>query len=74
MSTKNPRVNVTLDEESYKTLTYMAKHEKVSLSQKVKECVFRTLEEVEDRRLSKIADERIASLNKKETLQHKDIF
>lgn len=74
MSTKNPRVNVTLDEESYKTLTYMAKREKVSLSQKVKECVFRTLEEVEDRYLSKVADERIASLNKKETLRHKDIF
>ncbi|MFN8929814.1 MAG: hypothetical protein ACK5WQ_05540 [Alphaproteobacteria bacterium] len=48
MATKNPRINVTLDKETAKYLTLMAKKRKKTISVTARELIESALEEVED--------------------------
>ncbi len=56
MATKNPRVNVTLEESTSIILTQMAQKENKSVSSLVKELTLEALELREDLYLSKIAE------------------
>ena len=58
MSTKNPRINVTIDPESVALLTALAKQEDKSLSSLVQELILDSLDRREDRALSTIAQVR----------------
>lgn len=55
MATKNPRINVTFEEETIKFLSSLAKYEHKSLSSIVKELALESLERREDKQLSKLA-------------------
>lgn len=55
MPTKNPRVNVTFEENTVKFLSSLAKEEHKSLSTIVKELALESLERREDKYLSKLA-------------------
>jgi hypothetical protein len=56
MPTKNPRVNVVLEEPLYEGLRLWAKRDKVSLSLKVRDLVKEALESQEDRALTVFAE------------------
>ena len=74
MPTKNPRINVVLEDDMYQMIRHLAKRDKTTLSRKIKEFVQNSLEELEDRYLAKTADERFKTFNKKSALTHHDIF
>ena len=56
MTTKNPRINVTFEEQTIEFFTSIAKSERKSLSCVVKELAIEALERREDMYLSKIAE------------------
>jgi len=70
MPTKNPRVNVVLEEPLYEGLSRWAKRDGVSLSLKVRDLVKEALEAQEDRSLVLIAEERERSFDRKKALTH----
>jgi hypothetical protein len=55
MTTKNPRINVTFEEDLFLFLSSIAKQEHKSLSNIVKELAMESLERREDKQLSQIA-------------------
>jgi metal-responsive CopG/Arc/MetJ family transcriptional regulator len=57
MTTKNPRINVTFEENLFSFLSFIAKQEHKSLSGVVKELAIESLEKREDKQLSQIASE-----------------
>ena len=58
MATKNPRVNTVLEPPLYRTVEVLAKKDRVSLSQKVRDLVREALELVEDEGLESLVKAR----------------
>ena len=57
MPSKNPRINVVLDDNLYKNIQFLAETEGVSLSAKVKDLIKEALEVQEDLYLAALAEE-----------------
>ena len=74
MPTKNPRVNVVLEEPLYEGLSLWAKREGISLSLKVRDLVKEALEIEEDRALARIAEKREQSFDRKKALTHQQVW
>jgi len=74
MPTKNPRVNVVLEEPLYEGLSRWAKRDGVSLSLKVRDLVKEALEAQEDRLLVLLAQEREKSFDRKKALSHEQVW
>jgi len=58
MPTKNPRINITLEESQAHLLSFIAKEEHKSLSNLAKELILEALERREDKFLSLLAEKR----------------
>ena len=56
MPTKNPRINITLEESTAGLLASLAEHEQKSISSLAKELLLEALERREDMTLSAIAE------------------
>jgi hypothetical protein len=74
MPAKNPRINVVLDKPLYKNVQFMAKRDGVSLSTKVRDLLKEALEIQEDVNLAAFAEERERTLDKTDTLTHKEVW
>lgn len=74
MPTKNPRVNVVLEEPLYDTIKALAKRDGVSLSLKVRDLVKEALEIKEDIALSYFAESREKTFRKSKTLKHDEVW
>ena len=74
MPTKNPRVNVVLEEPLYEELSRWAKREGISLSLKVRDLVKEALEIEEDRALTRTAEKREQSFDRKKALTHRQVW
>ncbi len=74
MPTKNPRVNVVLEGPLYQGLRRWAKRDGVSLSLKVRDLVKDALDSEEDRRLSRFAEERERSFDRKKAMSHDQVW
>ena len=74
MPTKNPRINVVLEKPLYKNVERLAKRDGVSLSLKVRDLVKEALEIEEDINLSKLAETREKTFNKKKSLKHNEVW
>jgi mRNA-degrading endonuclease RelE of RelBE toxin-antitoxin system len=74
MPTKNPRINVVLEEPLYAAIEQLAKRDKVSLSLKVRDLVKEALEAEEDVALSAFAEERDKTLHKATALKHNEVW
>jgi hypothetical protein len=72
MPTKNPRINITLEESIAGLLTSLAEHEHKSISSLTKELVLEALERREDMALSAIAELRDKPKAKK--VKHDDAW
>ena len=68
MPTKNPRLNVVLDDKLYETIEKIAKQERKSMSVVAKELMEDALEKHEDMLLSEMAMKREAK--SKKTIPH----
>jgi predicted DNA-binding protein len=74
MPSKNPRINVVLDNNLYKNIQFLAETEGVSLSAKVKELIKEALEVQEDLYLAAFAEEREKTWDKSTALTHDEIW
>ncbi len=72
MVTKNPRVNVTFEEQTLGMLGSMAKADRKSVSGLVKELTLEALERREDYLLSRLAERRDKSIL--HTVSHDDVW
>lgn len=72
MPTKNPRVNITLEESTASLLMQLAHQEHKSISNIAKELVLEALERREDKALSAIAEVRDTKKAKK--VKHDDAW
>lgn len=74
MPTKNPRINVVLEEPIYHNIERLAKRDGVSLSLKVRDLVREALEIEEDIVLSHFAEKREKTFKKKKSLKHDEVW
>ncbi len=74
MPTKNPRINVLLEEPIYESVEYLAKKDNISLSLKVRDLVKEALEIEEDIALSKLAEKREKTFKKSSALKHSEVW
>jgi predicted DNA-binding protein len=72
MATKNPRINITLEETAAQLLTKLAKQRRKSISRVAQELIVEALERQEDIYFSALADTRDAE--KKPRVAHKDAW
>lgn len=64
MAAKNPRVNTVLDPPLYQALEAMARRDRVSLSQKVRDLLMEAMELLEDEALDRLVRERRTEASK----------
>jgi hypothetical protein len=74
MSTKNPRINVVLDDPIYRHVRFLAEKDGVSLSTKVRDLVREALAIEEDIYLAAFAEERENSLAESSVLSHEETW
>jgi len=74
MPSKNPRINVVLDDNLYKNIQFLAETDGVSLSAKVKDLIKEALEVQEDLHLATFAEEREKTWDKSTTRTHDEIW
>ena len=74
MPTKNPRINVVLEEPLYKAVEQLAKRDNVSLSLKMRDLIKEALEIEEDIALSAFAEKRDKTLSKAIALKHNEVW
>jgi len=74
MPSKNPRINVVLDDNLYKNIQFLAETDGVSLSAKVKDLIKEALEVQEDLYLASFAEEREKTWDKSTTRTHDEIW
>jgi predicted DNA-binding protein len=74
MPSKNPRINVMLDDKLYKNIQFLAETEGVSLSAKVKDLIKEALEVQEDLYLAALAEEREKTWDKATTRAHDELW
>jgi predicted DNA-binding protein len=74
MPSKNPRINVVLDDNLYKNIQFLAEIEGVSLSAKVKDLIKEALEVQEDLYLASFAEKREKTWDKSTTRSHDEIW
>ncbi len=74
MPAKSPRVNVVVDRELFEVLQSLARERGESLSSVVRRCVELGLSLAEDIGLARIGEERLRTLNKKQTLTHEEVW
>ena len=74
MPSKNPRINVVLDDNLYKNIQFLAETDGVSLSAKVKDLIKEALEVQEDLYLASFAEEREKIWDKSTTRTHDEIW
>jgi hypothetical protein len=74
MPTKNPRINVVLENPLYERVKFLADQDGVSLSTKVRDILREALGVIEDVQLADIAEGRQASWQDQEALSHKEVW
>lgn len=74
MPTKNPRINVVLDDHLFKNIQILAEREGVSMSTKVRDLVKEALEIQEDSYLAFFAEAREGTLKESGTLSHEETW
>jgi predicted DNA-binding protein len=74
MPSKNPRINVVLDDNLYKNIQFLAETDGVSLSAKVKDLIKEALEVQEDLYLAVFAEEREKTWDKSTTRTHDEVW
>ena len=74
MPTKNPRINVVLDQEIYNTLNKLAKNQGISISLFSRDLIKEALEIREDIYWQEQAQKREKTLTQEKPLSHNDIW
>lgn len=74
MPSKNPRINVVLEDNLFENVRFLAEKDGVSLSTKVRDLLRESLEIQEDIFLASFAETRERSMRKSEALSHDETW
>jgi len=74
MPTKNPRVNIVVEPSLYNLMQDLATGEGVSLSTIARDLIREAIELREDVALTKLADARLKTLDRKKALSHDAVW
>ena len=74
MPTKNPRINIVLEEPLYRIIREMAEKDGLSMSNLSRDLIREALELREDAALAALAEERDATLKADDRLDHDDAW
>ncbi len=74
MPTRNPRINIVLDEPLYRTIRAIAKKQGLSLSLTARDLIKEALESYEDVALSQWAEERDKAFHRKQSMSHEEVW
>ena len=74
MPTKNPRINIVLEEPLYKLIREMAEKDGLSMSNLSRDLIREALELREDYALATLAEERDGTLKAADRLDHDDAW
>jgi hypothetical protein len=74
MPTKNPRINVAVDESIYSTIETLAKEKGVSMSMVTRDLIKEALEIYEDAFLLDFAEEREKTFDKEKLISHEEAW
>jgi len=74
MPTKNPRINIVLEEPLYRIIREMAEKDGLSMSNLSRDLIREALELREDVALAALAEERDATLKAADRLDHDDAW
>jgi hypothetical protein len=72
--TKNPRVNVVLEQSLYDLVSSWARRDGISLSLKVRDVVRAAVEAEEDGVLAELAEQRERTFNRRTALTHAQVW
>ncbi len=74
MPTKNPRINVVLENKLYSAVSDLAKQEGISKSMAIRDLVKEAMELREDIALTALAEERELTFNPDTALSHEEVW
>jgi len=74
MPTKNPRVNVVMEESLYESLKRLAQREKTSMSTTARDLIREAIADTEDAYWTEVAEEREKTFAVKKALSHKKLW
>ncbi len=74
MPTKNPRINIALEEPVYAIIEELARLKGMSMSMVTRELIKEAIEIEEDVLLTSFAEEREKSFNKTQALSHDEVW
>jgi predicted DNA-binding protein len=74
MPTKNPRVNIVVEQPLYAVLQDLAASEGISMSTLARDLIREAIDIREDVSLAALADSRMKTFNRKKALPHKDVW
>jgi len=74
MPTKNPRVNIIIEQPLYNAMHALANNEGISMSAVARDLILEAIELREDVALATFADKRMKTFNKKASLSHNDVW
>jgi hypothetical protein len=74
MPTKNPRINIVVEQPLYKVMHDLATGEGVSMSTIARDLIREAIDLREDVALAAFADGRMKTFNRKVALSHKDVW
>jgi len=74
MPTKNPRVNIVVEQPLYTVMQDLAASEGISMSTLARDLIREAIDIREDVALAALADSRMKTFNRKKALSHKDVW
>ena len=74
MPTKNPRVNIVVEQPLYTVMQDLAASEGISMSTLARDLIREAIDIREDVALAGLADPRMKTFNRKKALSHKDVW
>ncbi len=74
MPTKNPRINIVLNQNLFESIQMLAQKEGISLSLKARDLIKEALEIEEDIALTAFAEMREKTFNKTKALKHSEVW
>ncbi len=74
MPTKNPRINVVMEESLYLSVKRLAKRDKTSISMRARELIREAVADDEDAYWTEVARERERTLSVRKALSHKKLW
>lgn len=74
MTTKNPRINVVLEQPIYNAIKKLSKKYKISMSMVIRDMVKEEIENFEDSYLGEIANCREKTLKSNQLITHKEFW